>query len=294
MLDWSLVQSFLAVMEHGSLSAGARALAISQPTLGRQIRALEAQLGAELFQRHDKGLSPTELGTSLIHSARAMREAAHDIALKAAGQGDTLSGTVRITASVAVTVYHLPEIVAAIRKQEPDITLDLVASDETSNLHFREADIAIRMYRPKQLDLIAQHVGDLALSTFATRDYLKRRGTPKRPADLIHHDIIGGDRNTHIIAGFQQLGFPVDRNFFKVRTDDPPTYWALVRAGCGIGFGQRAMYRKVRGLVEIPLDLGLPTLPIWLTAHEAIRHTPRVQRIWTLLATGLRAIADPP
>jgi DNA-binding transcriptional LysR family regulator len=149
------------------------------------------------------------------------------------------------------------------------------------------------MYRPKQLDLITQYVGDLSLATFAARGYLKRRGTPKRPEDLAHHDIVGMDRATAIVAGFRRAGVPVERDFFKLRTEDAPTYWALVRAGCGIGFGQRAVAAKERGVVEIPLDLGLPKLPVWLTAHEVIRHAPRVQRVWSLLDAGLRALCDP-
>ena len=293
-MDWSLVQAFLAVAEHGSLSAAARVVGVSQPTLGRQVRAMEQQLGAELFRRHDKGFALTELGGSLLQSARAMREAVHGIELRAAGKGDALQGTVRVTASVAVTLHHLPAIVAMIREKEPAIAIELVPSDATTNLHYREADIAIRMYRPTQLDLITHHVGDVSLAAFASRAYLKRRGKPKRAEDLARHDIVGMDKSTQIIDGFRLAGVDVTRDFFKTRTDDTAVYWQLVLAGCGIGFAQRAVGRRERELVELPLELGLPKLPVWITAHEAIRHTPRVERVWSLLEAGLRKVVDVP
>jgi len=291
-LEWSLVQAFLAVAEHGSLSAAARVLRVSQPTLGRQVRAMEEQLGAELFHRHDKGFALTDLGTSLLSSARAMREAVHAIELRAAGKGEALEGTVRVTASVAVTLHHLPSIVAMIREQEPLIAIELSPSDETTNLHYREADIAIRMYRPTQLDLVTHHVGDMSLGAFAATSYVKRRGLPKRAADLVDHDIVGMDKGTQIIDGFRLAGIDVTRDFFKTRVDDTAIYWELVRAGCGIGFTQVAVGRADPILVEIALELGLPKLPVWLTAHEAIRHTPRVQRVWSLLVAGLRDVVD--
>ena len=289
-LDWSLVQAFLAVAEHGSLSAAARVLGSSQPTVGRQVHAMEEQLGAELFQRHDKGLTLTETGEALLAPARAMRQSIHDIELRAAGKADTLEGAVRITSSVVVGTEHLPAIVARMRLAEPRIAIELHVSDETSNLHFREADIAVRLYRPTQLDLVTLHLGELRFAAFASKSYLERRGTPRRPEDLILHDVVGMDRETAILEGFRQAGFPVEREWFKVRADNPNAYWNLVRAGCGIGFGQVLVGRTDAALVEIPLGLDLPRLPIWLTAHEAVRHAPRVARIWDLLTEGLREV----
>lgn len=291
-LDWSLVQAFLAVAEHGSLSAAARALRASQPTLGRQIRAIEEQLGVELFQRTEKGFALSETGKALLPSAHAMRRAVHDIELGATQKGESLEGAVRITSSVVVATYLLPAIIAELRREEPLIAIELVASDESSNLHFREADIAVRMYRPTQLDLVTQHLGELRLGVYASKQYAARRGLPKIPAELLEHDVIGFDHDTAILDGFRAAGFPVDRGFFKVRSDDQVAYWELVRAGAGIGFGQRVIGARDPELVEVPLELGLPRLPLWLTAHEAVRNAPRVQRVWERLARGLRGLAE--
>lgn len=290
-LDWSLVQAFLAVAETGSLSAAARELKASQPTLGRQIKQIETQLGANLFHRQPRGLSLTETGAALVEPARAMRDAMQQITLTAAGQQEALKGTVRITASTATSCYHMPAIIADIRAQEPDIEIELVPSDDTRNLLFREADIAVRMYRPTQLDLITQHIGDIALGVFAAKTYLARRGVPT-PETVLDHDFVGYDTNPNIIDGLHQAGFPIDRNFFGVRCDDFIAYWELVRAGCGIGFSQASVGRADPLVDEIDFGFPLPTLPIWLTAHEAMRQTPRIRRVWDLLAHGLKPLVS--
>lgn len=281
-LDWSLVQAFLAVAETGSLSGAAKSLGASQPTLGRQIKAMETQLGADLFHRQPRGLSLTETGAALVDPARAMRDAVHQITLTAAGQQQSLQGTVRITASVATSFYHMPRIIASIRQKEPQIEIELVPSDDTRNLLYREADIAIRMYRPTQLDLITRHIGDISLGIFASNAYLDRKGMPT-PDNLMTHDFIGYDTDDRIINGMKQAGIAVDRSFFKVRCDDPLTYWEMVRAGCGIGFAQNDVGQRDASVTKIDFGFPLPALPIWLTAHEAMRQTPRIRRVWTLL-----------
>lgn len=288
--DWSLVQAFLAVAETGSLSAAARELGTSQPTLGRQVKTIEAQLGAELFHRQPRGFALTTIGAELVGPARAMRDAMQQITLTAAGQQECLEGTVRITASVSTSVTHLPPIIAHIRKLEPQIAIELVPSDDTRNLLFREADIAVRMYRPTQLDLVTQHIGDLELAMFAAKSYVADRGLPGSLADVGDHDFVGYDTMMDIIDGFAQFGINVDRDAFNVRCDDHIAYWELVRAGCGIGFAQANIGRSDPLVQEIDMGLALPTLPIWLTAHEAMRQTPRMRRVWDLLAEGLRPL----
>jgi len=291
-LDWSLVQAFLAVAETGSLSAAARALERSQPTLGRQIRALEEQLGGELFHRQPRGLDLTETGAALLQPARSMREAANAMALAVAGRDEGLEGSVRITASVAVTVFHLPRILTEIRQAEPRIALDIVPSDRSSNLLYREADIAIRMYRPTQQDLVTRHLGDTAVGIFAARSYLRRRGQPRTLAEAAGHDIIGQDRETLVLDGMRALGLTASRDLFAFRCDDVATSWQLVRAGAGLGFLQRSLGLRDPELVEIDLGIALPTLPVWLTAHEAMRRTPRIRRVWDMLAESLGPAMD--
>ncbi|MFD1195030.1 LysR family transcriptional regulator [Seohaeicola saemankumensis] len=286
-LDWSLVPAFLAVAETGSLSAAARKLGTSQPTLGRQIRQIETSLDLTLFARRPRGLDLTDSGAALLPHARQMAEAMTALALTAAGQTADVRGTVRLTASAVVAHYALPPIIAHIRRAEPLIQIELVASDSSDNLLFREADIAVRMYRSTQLDIITRHLGDLRLGVFASRTYLERRGWPRQAKDLLDHDLIGYDRNDLILRHMRALGWPATREMFAIRCDSQTTYLALIQAGCGIGFAQVGIMGKDPEMVELQLGLDLPHLPVWLAAPQAMRNTPRIARVWNLLADGL-------
>jgi len=289
--DWSLIQSFLAVAQTGSLSGAARQLGRSQPTLGRQIRELEQSLGGELFERHARGLRPNALGQQILPMAQRIGESVHEVALAAAGQSEKLEGSVRITASVFVSHYLLPAILAEIRQTEPAIKLELVPSDSSQNLLFRQADIAVRMYRPTQLDIVTRQVATIDLGIYAARSYVTRKGLPASADDLLNHDLVGYDSNDLIIREMRKGGLPVSRESFSVRCDNQAVYWELVRAGCGLGFSQRGVAGNDPDIVEVDLGIQLPSLPVWLAAHQAMRQTPRIRRVWDLLAHGLARTA---
>jgi DNA-binding transcriptional LysR family regulator len=287
-VDWTLIRSFLAVAEAGSLSAAARATGISQPTLGRHIQAIEAVLQVALFTRTAQGQSITEAGQALLAPARAMQAAAAELTLTATGHVAGIEGTVRLTASRVVSHVILPPILARLRAEEPGIQIDLVPSDTTENLLFGEADIALRMYRPTQSDLVARHVTDLPLGLFAAKTYLDRKGRPTVPEDLMQMEFVGQDRMDQIIRVMATLGMSVTRSFFPVRCDDPLTYLELVRAGCGLGGILRAVGDADPTLERIDL-VPLPSLPVWLTAAPRLRQSPRLRRVWDALAAAFPA-----
>jgi len=289
--DWTLIKSFLAVADEGSFSAAARSLAISQPTIGRHIQQLEAQLGTSLFERDQKGQRLTATGTDLIDEATAMKATAARISLVAEGRSQTLSGVVRITASLVVSHFILPEILAEIRAQEPLIELDLHPSDDTENLLYREADIAVRMYRPTQLGVITRKLGVQRLGLFAAKTYVAKHGAPVDASEIAHHDLIGFDRSDLIIKGMSALEMQVDRSFFKIRCDNQTVYWEMVAAGCGIGVAPLLVAAADPRVVRVIPDLEVGALPIWLTAPEALRTSPRIRRVYDMLAAELgRAI----
>ncbi|WP_323768143.1 LysR family transcriptional regulator [Antarctobacter sp.] len=291
-LDWSLIQTFLTVAETGSLSEAARKLSISQPTAGRQIRQIENALELELFQRQPRGLSLTDAGAALVPHARRMAEGMQGFSLAAAGRSETLSGPVRITASVFTAQHYLPSILARLRKEEPDITIDLVPTDRSENLLYREADIAVRMYRSEQLDIVTRHLGELSLGLFAAKGYLDRRGRPDRFEQFFDHDLVGYDQSDLILRGLRSMGLEAQREWFATRTDHHSVYWEMVRAGCGIGIAQLRVGRADPVVEQVLPDVPLPTLPLWLAAHEAVRRTPRIRRVWDALAEGLLAQVD--
>lgn len=282
--DWSLVQSFLAALDHGSLLAAARSLGSSQPTLGRHIAELESQLGVVLFERTGRGLLPTATALRLAESARAMEAGAHQLARSVSGADAGVSGTVRITASQPVACALLPPLLARMRQALPEVQVELVSSNEVTNLLRREADIALRMVRPDQASLVARRIGQVTLSACAHRDYLRHKGTPRQPHELLQHELVGTDRNEDILRGFAAMGFPVERPHFALRTDDLMAYWAAVRAGLGIGFVADYLLRTDADVVAVLPKLPLPELPIWLTVHREIRTSRKIRAVYDFLA----------
>ncbi len=286
--DWSLIRSFLAVLEHGSLMGAARVLHTSQPTVGRHVVELESQLGVVLFERTGRGLVPTAIGLHLAQSARTMEDGARELSRTLSGAESQTSGTVRITASVPVAVTLLPQLLVQMRQELPDIQIELVSSNLVSNLLRREADIAVRMVRPEQGTLVARKIGNVALGGFAHRSYLARKGSLRAPTDLLAHDLIGSDTDTAILQGFAALGYPVGREAFVLRTDDLIAQWQAVRAGLGVGFVANYLARTDPEVVPVLAgQLPVPPLPMWLAVHREIRTSRRIRAVYDFLAASL-------
>jgi DNA-binding transcriptional LysR family regulator len=286
--DWRLVRSFLAALDSGSLLGAARALRSTQPTVGRHVAELEAQLGVLLFERTGRGLLPTPMALRLAEAARAMETAADQLARGVSGAQAAVAGTVRITASQPVACLLLPPVLAQMRQALPDIQVELVASNQVSNLLRREADIALRMVQPDQSSLIARRIARVTLGAYAHRDYLKRRGTPRKLTDLLQHELVGGDRDVAILQGFASFGHPVTPQAFAFRTDDLIAYWEAVRAGLGVGFVADFVARGDAGVVALPLPtLKIPPMPVWLTVHREIRTSRRIRAVYDFLAQAV-------
>lgn len=291
LFDWSLVRSFLAVLEKGSLLAASRDLQLSQPTIGRHVAELESQLGLVLFDRNGRGLLPTEAAYHLAESARIMQSGADQLARNVLGADLGASGTVRITASQPVSCYVLPPLLAQMRLSLPDVQVELVASNEVSNLLRREADIAVRMVQPEQASIIARRVGKVTLRACAHQDYLRRRGVPRQPSDLLAHDLIGGDRNDDTLKGFAAQGLVVGREQFAFRADDLIVVWQAVRAGLGVGFVSEHLIRSDPAVIPVLPKLKIQPLPVWLAVHKEIRTSKRIRAVYDFLADALpRAI----
>mgnify|MGYP003867887815 CR=1 FL=1 len=290
--DWEQLRAFALVVRAGSLSAATRESGQSTPTLSRRVAALEASLGARLFDRTSAGLVPTPTGTALLAEAEAMGRAADRIALIASGRSAAIAGTVRVTASEDMAAWVLPEAFVALRREEPDIAIEIVASNRTGNLLRREADIAVRMYRPTQGDVVARRVGQSEVCAFAATRYLDRRGRPETFEEMIAgHDIIGYDTDEQIIEGFREHGASLSRDAFPLRCDDHIVCWQLLVAGGGIGFAQRALGERTPGVETLFSGEPVATLPIWLTAHAELRTSARIRRVYDHLADALADIA---
>jgi DNA-binding transcriptional LysR family regulator len=289
-LDWNLVRTFLAVAESGSLLAAARKLGVTQPGVGRHNNHIQATLGLTLFSRGRAGMRLTDTGLALLDEAHAMRSEFDRFMLKATGHDTTIAGPVRITASRIVSIYILPPLLARLRAEEPDLQIELVAENAVANLIARDADIAIRMVRPTQNDLIASKITDIPLGAFAHVDYLTAHGTPQTIGDLTNHSMIGYDREDRMLIAMRHMGLPAERSMFAFRTDDEVAAMELLKAGAGIGFTQLHLAAKVPTLRRVLPDLPIPTLPVWLCAHRDLRTSRRIRRTMDFLQQELRKL----
>jgi DNA-binding transcriptional LysR family regulator len=232
-------------------------------------------------------VAPTALALSVADAARRMAEGADAFALGAAGRRGMTGGTVRITTSDVAAVWLLPPLLAELQEREPQIQIELVASNGLTNLLRREADIAVRMVRPTQTSLVARKLGDIRIVAAAHQDYLAREGTPRQPKDLLNHRLIGFDRDDSMLRGFAAMGFVVTREQFVLRTDDQVAYAQLLRAGGGIGFVAAYCAASWPGVQAVLPKLALPLLPCWLAVHREIRGNPLVRRVYDFLAEAL-------
>ncbi|TPM11001.1 MULTISPECIES: LysR family transcriptional regulator [unclassified Mesorhizobium] len=287
-IDWNLIKSFVTVAETGSLSAAARKLSASQPTLGRHISELEQALGVILFRRGRSGYALTEAGAILFERGKAVSAQASAFSRLALGSVEAIEGTVRIAASEVVAAYVLPDMMARLGVEEPGIEVEIVASNQVENLLRRDADIAIRMVKPTQNELVARKVCDIALCACASLAYLDRCGRPREPADLLDHALIGFDRSEEMIRGFTHSGIPVTRNSFRFRTDNQIVLWEAVRAGNGIGLGQEPLAKRDPLVEEVLPGLPLPKLPVWLAMHRDVRTSVRIRRVADFLHEELK------
>ncbi|UNU11258.1 LysR substrate-binding domain-containing protein [Xanthomonas translucens] len=288
-IGWELYRSFLAVLEEGSLSAAARALALTQPTVGLHMATLEKALAVPLFVRSQSGLLPTDAALALRGHAQAMGNIAASLQRAAGRHGEAVQGTVRISASEVIGAEVLPPVLAGLRRAHPQLRMELVLSNRVQDLLHREADVAVRMTRPQQDLLVARRIGEIALGLYAHPDYLARHGSPQSLDDLMQHALVGFDAETPFLRA-ARAGLPRwRREAFALRADSDLAQLALIRAGCGIGFCQAAPARRTPNLVPVlaqQVRIGLDT---WITMHQDLRGSAACSAVFAALAEAMTA-----
>lgn len=289
--DWTLWRSFRAVLHSGSLSAAARSLGLTQPTVGRHVAELEAKLGVTLFTRAPDGLRPTATALGLAPEAEAMAATAASLLRRASGEAEAARGTVRITASEIIGAEVLPPMLGALHDAHPGLVVELVLSNITEDLLHREADIAVRMVRPTQGALVARAVGATRIGLYAHRRHADAHGLPATLADLAAHATIGFDTETPSVRAALAAGFPLRREDFSYRTDSDLAGLAMLRAGLGIGVCQVGVARRDPNLVRVlaadfRIDLGM-----WIVMHEDLRAVRRMRLAFDHLVTEMSAYA---
>ncbi len=286
-LDWNQLKAFLETAETGSLSAAARKLGLTQPTLSRQVAAIEQHMGVTLFERVGKAMVLTPTGLDLLEHARAMGTAAEALGLAATGRSEAVGGVVSVSATDAVAAYLLPPIVQRLRDQEPGIAVEVVSSNALSDLLRREADIAIRHVKPEQPELIARLVREAQANFYASEDWVATYGHPRSAEEAAHLPFVGSDRNGRYLEYLRQYGLNLSEDNFSCYSDHTVAHWALVRQGMGIGAMMKEIARKTPGMVRVLDELPPVRFPIWLVSHRELRTSRRIRVVFEALAEGL-------
>ena len=285
--NWDLYRSLLAVLEHGSLSAAARELGLTQPTLGRHIETLEETLGQQLFTRSQQGLAPSEAALALKPFAEVLAATSAALVRAAADAKGRVGGTVRISASEVIGIEVLPPILARLQEEYPELDVELSTTDAVEDVLNREADVAVRMTEPTQKALIARHVGAIPLGMFAHKRYLDRHGWPVSWADLANHRFIGYDRQGAFARTFLKRIPEFERARLTFRADSNLAQFAALKAGSAIGICQVNLAREVNDLVRLfANEFELP-LHTWIVMHEDLRGSPRCRATFDALVRGL-------
>lgn len=286
-MDWNLVRSYLMVAEHGSTLAAAKHLEVTQSTISRHLSELERQLSVQLFDRRKTGLVLTDKGRELLSFAEQMDSVADNLQVQASHYSSSVSGTVRVSGSEVLAVDVLPHCLGGLLDDNPDLQIELVASNEASNLLTREADIALRMFPPQQQDLVSRHLLDLPITFYAHEGYLEKYGVPKSIEAFSKHRFIGFDINTLFIDGAKKMGIKLKREDFQIRTDSISVQNQCAVAGLGLVAMQDKLAAKIPGMKKIHLGFELPPLPLYIVAQQELRASRKLRVVYDGLADAL-------
>lgn len=288
--DWNQARAFLAAAELGSLSAAARALGQTQPTVGRQVAALETALGVALFERAGRNLLLTEAGRALLPPLQAMAEAAFQVAVTASGQADGFEGLVRISVSDVMAAFVLPDILSRLRKEAPGIAVEVVASNALSDLRQRDADIAVRHVRPQDPDLVARLIREAEACFYASEEYVAQKGLPRSLAGIAEGAFVGIGDPEEFCAHLKRAGLDLTPDQIKVYSASGVAMWQMVRQGLGICIMDEKVAAATPGIVRVLPDLPPVRFPVWLVTHRELKTSRRIRFVYDFLAEELRSL----
>jgi DNA-binding transcriptional LysR family regulator len=291
-LQWETQRAFLAVLRTGSLSGAARLLGIAQATARRRIEALEQSVGVSLFIRSPSGLLPTDTAKDLISHVEAMAVAANAFNRAASADAALASGTVRLTSGKLLGIEVLPPMLRSLRRDHPQLAIELSVSNRLQALARQEADVAVRIRRPTEATVVARKVGDLQVGLYAAPELLAEQGTPDTVAQLHGYPLIGPDRNLLEIELLRERGFDCSAANTFIRTDDHLAQLAALRAGLGIGVCSsqvaqpHGLVRVLPGQVDFSVD-------VWIAMHQDMRRVQRIALVFEALGGALAEFLQP-
>lgn len=285
--DWNQARSFLAVAEEGSLSAAALALKLTQPTVTRQLAALEADLGVTLLERTGRTVTLTPAGLELLDHVRAMAQGANMMSLTASGQSQDIDGKVRVTASEMTAAYLLPEILDRLYEAAPDLQLEITADNSIRDLLLREADIAIRHMRPEQPNLIAKLACEQTMRFYAVEKYLARYGRPQQAGDMSAHQFVSFGDFERIVGYLKLVGLDLSQKNFRYASNSQLVEWEIARNGHAIAIMNDNISAKFPEFQPVLTEIEPFSIPVWLVAHRELQTSRRIRLVFDILARAL-------
>lgn len=285
--DWNQARAFLVTAEEGSLSAAARALELTQPTLSRQVSGLEEALGVTLFERTSRALMLTQTGTELLEHFRSMGHAANRISIAATGQSQSITGHVAIAATNLMATYYLPSVLLELQTKAPDLQIEIITSNQLSDLQRREADIAIRHVRPQDKNLFAKRLRDTTAHLYASSAYIKKVGRPQQVSDLETMQFVGAEHPEQLLAPLASRGLNLTAANFNFATASGTLLLELIRQGLGIGFLPTELAETCPELENLWPEFEPIEIETWLVAHRELRTNPRIRVVFDLLSDGI-------
>ncbi|SHG87834.1 DNA-binding transcriptional regulator, LysR family [Cognatiyoonia sediminum] len=282
--DWNQARAFWATAETGSLSEAARSLGLTQPTLGRQVSALEDDLDVVLFERIGKRLVLTPTGQDLLTHMRRMGDAAQQVELSASGRNKEVAGDVCVSVTDIFAQLVMPAIVAELRLRAPQVRILVQASNSLSDLQRRQADIAIRHVPPTQPELITRKVRDGQGKLYASQRYIAEKGPFWTLDDLGRADFIGSGNEEEMLSALKAMGVPVTSDNICVISDSGIGGWEMARASLGIMPMLEELAVAWPEMQIIVPDAPVYPVPYYLTTHRELHSSRRIRLVFDLLA----------
>ena len=281
-MDWDKIRIFYTVAEAGSFTRAGDDLGLSQSAVSRQVSALERELKAPLFHRHARGLILTEQGDILFRAARDMRLRLESTRARLEETSERPSGELKVTAAVGLGSLWLSQRISEFLDTYPDVRVTMILTNDELDLAMREADVALRMRRPSQPDLIQRRLFTIHFHVYASADYIKRFGEPKTLEELDHHRLLsfGGDQPSYLLAvhTLATMGRAGEgpRPYYLV-VNSIPALKSAIESGAGIGVLPDYAVDGTERLTQVLRDVETATLDAYLVYAEEMRSVARVQ-----------------
>ena len=291
MLDWDHLQSFLAISRHGNLSAAARALSVTQTTMGRRLEALHAQAGVRLLQKTPEGFVLTQAGERVLASVERIEIEALSVERTITGEDERIAGEVRITTVDSFGAKVVIPILQKLSERQPDLQIELIADVRSLSLSRREADIAIRLAEFQQHEVVVRHLADMAFGLFASQSYLKRHGMPDFNDGCINHAVIALQQDLALVPEAKRLAQVAPQATVALRSNSREIQLQAARTGYGIAFLPCYLAADFDDLIELAAPGGRVIRGLWLGVHRDTRHVPRIRLVLDHLTQGLKASA---